>query len=44
MKTATTAKTKAATPDPKKVAALQAKISRLVGTGVLAAAPHTYHH
>ncbi|MFJ3713240.1 MULTISPECIES: hypothetical protein [unclassified Streptomyces] len=32
------------TLDPKKVAAIQAKVSRLVGTGALTAAPHTYHH
>ncbi|MET8630293.1 hypothetical protein ABZW30_42415 [Kitasatospora sp. NPDC004669] len=30
--------------DPKKLAALQAKVNRLVGTGALTAAPHTYHH
>ncbi|MFE8977609.1 hypothetical protein ACFYM7_29910 [Streptomyces cyaneofuscatus] len=40
----TTAKAPAVTLDPKKVAALQAKVNRLVGTGALAAAPHTYHH
>ncbi|MEV0536830.1 hypothetical protein [Kitasatospora sp. NPDC050463] len=43
MKTTTPAKAPV-TLDPKKVAALQAKVSRLVGTGALAAAPHTYHH
>ncbi len=40
----TTTKAPAVTLDPKKVAALQAKVNRLVGTGALAAAPHTYHH
>jgi hypothetical protein len=30
--------------DPKKVATLQAKLARLVGTGALTVAPHTYHH
>ncbi|WP_274536998.1 hypothetical protein [Kitasatospora sp. CB01950] len=44
MKTTTPAKAPAVTLDPKKVAALQAKVNRLVGTGALAAAPHTYHH
>ncbi|MFE6867741.1 hypothetical protein ACFVFS_14365 [Kitasatospora sp. NPDC057692] len=44
MKTTPQTKTPAATLDPKKVAALQAKVARLVGTGALAAAPHTYHH
>ncbi|MFE7487329.1 hypothetical protein [Kitasatospora sp. NPDC057541] len=44
MKTIPQAKTPAVTLDPKKVAALQAKVARLVGTGALAAAPHTYHH
>ena len=39
----------AATPtrpalDPKKVAALQAKVTRLVLADALTAAPHTYHH
>ena len=42
MKT-TTAKTPVVL-DPKKVSALQAKVSRLVGTGALTAAPHSYHH
>ncbi|MGW8491410.1 hypothetical protein [Streptomyces sp. NPDC055886] len=40
----TTAKAPAVTLDPKKVAALQAKVARLVGADALAAAPHTYHH
>ncbi|MER8105754.1 hypothetical protein [Kitasatospora sp. NPDC094016] len=30
--------------DPQKISALQAKISRLVSSGALTAAPHTYHH
>lgn len=39
----------AATParpalDPKNVAALQAKVTRLVLADALTAAPHTYHH
>ncbi|MGW2184194.1 hypothetical protein ACWCXX_40935 [Streptomyces sp. NPDC001732] len=40
----TIAKAPAVTLDPKKVAAVQAKVARLVSTGALAAAPHTYHH
>ncbi|MFF3981028.1 hypothetical protein [Streptomyces sp. NPDC001828] len=44
MKTITPAKAPAITLDPKQIAALQAKVARLVGTGALAAAPHTYHH
>ncbi|MFF3264973.1 hypothetical protein ACFYWO_38150 [Streptomyces sp. NPDC002932] len=39
-----TAKAPVVTLDPKKVAALQAKVARFVGTGALAAAPHSYHH
>ncbi|WP_434593392.1 hypothetical protein [Streptomyces sp. A5-4] len=30
--------------DPKTIATLQAKVNRLVNTGALTAAPHTYHH
>ncbi|MFD7735302.1 hypothetical protein ACFV6F_33580 [Kitasatospora phosalacinea] len=44
MKKTAPAKAPALTLDPKKVAALQAKIARLTGTGALAAAPHSYHH
>ncbi|WP_267895448.1 hypothetical protein [Streptomyces sp. CB01201] len=44
MKTTTIAKAPAVRLDPKKVAELQAKVSRFVGTGALTAAPHTYHH
>ncbi|MGE7439936.1 hypothetical protein [Kitasatospora sp. NPDC001175] len=40
----TSKKTAPTKVDPKRVAALQAKVSRFVGTGTLAAAPHSYHH
>ncbi|MEU4507382.1 hypothetical protein [Streptomyces sp. NPDC024089] len=44
MQTTTSAKAPAVRLNPKKVAELQAKVSRLIGTNALAAAPHTYHH
>lgn len=42
--TRSTAPSTRAALDPKKVTTLQAKLTRLVGTGALTAAPHTYHH